>query len=212
MLHIKPSLVRGFHGLVVLWIPFFTYHVSEAYLCDDTDVSVRYRSTTEGTRTRCCKVEHYINRKETRTFYCEGGCCGDKDDEYCCHYINKEALPYVIGFSIFGVVLVVTVAIILFCVLRKGCKLYKQFEEHKKLFTEAYSARTLEELMEVRENSVMQPPGTIVHPLASDEDYEGSRRRGPDAFCVEDAPSGYGSGEGFHPSSQLPPSYESVTK
>ncbi|KAL8580155.1 hypothetical protein ACOMHN_043040 [Nucella lapillus] len=121
----------------------------------------------------CCKVKHYVDREVKSQFHCSDGCCGDVNDEHCCQVLTAEELGYVIGFSLFGLLIVVVVSVIMFFVLRYACRQRRAYLEHRRQFKEMYSAKALNELMEAEQGAehppFESPEGTVVHPMVSDQ-------------------------------------------
>lgn len=104
-------------------------------------------------------------------FTCDSGCCGETDNEYCCGEdsggINKEALPYVIGCSIFGALVFIGVTIFLVWVFRKVCRELKVQSENRQMYreTEQLAQATFNELFSTNSETTHPSPHTVVHDM-----------------------------------------------
>lgn len=144
--------------------------VSGDYACHDDDSS---SSSTEGhTAPRrgekkvCCKAEHTNHSITVTHFGCDVGCCGERDDQYCCQKAAKKDSSSVIGGSVAGALVFVGAVVLLMCIFRKHCRNDYKCSDHKKLLNEAYTAKTLDELF-VPAHPLVSAPGTIIHPTTN---------------------------------------------
>ncbi|KAL8580156.1 hypothetical protein ACOMHN_043041 [Nucella lapillus] len=166
-------MTDGEKTIALILISCLTYAVSGGYKCHDGDLtspSTEGYTTWQGgggDRYDCCKVEHLADSITVTHFGCRTGCCGERDDEFCCKSTGrKDDLPSVIGGALAGVLIFLVIVVLLVCAYRRYRRRDCKFSDHKKLLKEVYAAERLDELL-VPAHTLVSGPGTIVHPMTN---------------------------------------------
>ncbi|KAK7476496.1 hypothetical protein BaRGS_00032244 [Batillaria attramentaria] len=119
---------------------------------------------------KCCKAMSMDSAVVTDC-KTDQGCCGEEGSQYCCEDgsdddgFTSEELGYIIGFSLFGALIVIGVSILLVWVFRKLCRGVKDRSQHQKMLKGVLrgKATTLDELFSTSTDAYPSQPGAIVH-------------------------------------------------